>query len=259
VRYGEEELNWTVRLEVAPQLPNSGFDEWFHAWSSPNDAKEQIGRSAAELFWCTTNDPLAGFETTKVPGERGVAGDYAAQLHTNIKDVLGIRKLGAAGLFTGFFKLDLGYLDTPVRMTKMGRPFLLRPAKAVFSGKYTAGHPYYIQDTDTKRPVEAVGNDMGSCRVRLEHWTNAAGKALYNYTPATPEEYEAVSIVVVGEGERLINPVPNWTRMEVPVIYHSNLQVTHIVVDFASSKDGALFCGANGSVLTVDNFELLYD
>ena len=259
VVYNGEELNWTVRLVVAPQLPNSGFDEWYHAWDSPNETKEQIGRSAAELFWCTTNDPLAGFETTKVAGEWGSAGDYAAQLHTNIKDVLGIRKLGAAGLFTGFFKLNLAYLDTPVRMTKMGRPFLLRPTRVVFSGKYTAGHPYYVEDPATKRPVETSGNDRGSCRVRLEHWTGAGGQVLYNYMPATPEEYEAVTRVVVGEGELIINPVPDWTRMEVPVVYQSGLQVTHIIVDFASSKDGALFRGADGSVLTVDNFELLYD
>ena len=259
VMYGDEELNWTVRLVVAPQLPNSGFDEWYHAWGSPNETKEQIGHSVTELFWCTTNDPLAGFETTKVAGERGSAGDYAAQLHTNIKDVLGIRKLGAAGLFTGFFKLNLSYLNDPVRMTKMGRPFLLRPTKAVFSGKYTAGHPYYMEDPATKRPVETSGNDRGSCRVRLEHWTGAGGQVLYNYMPATPEEYEAVNCEVVGEGELIISPVPDWVRMEVPVSYRSTLQVTHIIVDFASSKDGASFRGADGSILTVDNFELLYD
>ena len=259
VMYGDEELNWTVRLVVAPQLPNSGFDEWYHAWGSPNETKEQIGHSVTELFWCTTNDPLAGFETTKVAGERGSAGDYAAQLHTNIKDVLGIRKLGAAGLFTGFFKLNLSYLNDPVRMTKMGRPFLLRPTKAVFSGKYTAGHPYYMEDPATKRPVETSGNDRGSCRVRLEHWTGAGGQVLYNYMPATPEEYEAVNCEVVGEGELIISSVPDWVRMEVPVSYRSTLQVTHIIVDFASSKDGASFRGADGSVLTVDNFELLYD
>ncbi|MDR3180353.1 MAG: PCMD domain-containing protein, partial [Prevotellaceae bacterium] len=254
-----EELDWTVRLEVAPQLPNSGFDEWFHAWGSPNETKEQIGRNATEMFWCTTNDPLAGFETTKVAGEHGGSGDYAAQLHTNMKDVLGIRKLGAAGLFTGFFKLNLSYLNDPVRMTKMGRPFLLRPTKAVFSGKYTAGHPYYMEDPVTHTPVETSGSDRGSCRVRLEHWKDAAGKVLYNYTPATEAEYEAVTRTVVGEGELIINPVQNWTRMEVPVSYQSPLQVTHIIVDFASSKDGASFRGANGSVLAIDNFELLYD
>jgi hypothetical protein len=259
VLYGEEELDWTVRLEVAPQLPNSGFDEWFHAWPSPNETKEQIGSSAAALFWCTTNDPLAGFETTKVAGESATAGDHAAQLRTNIKDVLGIRKLGAAGLFIGFFKLDLAYLSDPVRMTKMGRPFLMRPKKAVFAGKYTAGHPYYVEDPSTHQPVEAVGSDRGSCRIRLEHWTDAAGKVLYHYSPVTPEEYEAVKRTVVGEGERIINPTPNWTEMEVPINYSSNLPVTHIVVDFASSKDGASFRGADGSVLTVDNFRLVYD
>jgi hypothetical protein len=259
---GEDEIDWTVRLKVAPQLPNSGFDEWYHAWGTPNETKEQIGRGGSALFWCTTNDPLAGFETTKVPGESDAAGDYAAQLHTNIKDVLGIRKLGAAGLFTGFFKLNLSYLNTPVRMTKMGRPFLLRPTKAVFSGKYTAGHPYYVEDPATHAPVEASGDDRGSCRIRLEHWEDATGKVLYNYEPVTEAEYEAVTHIPVGEGERIISPVSNWTRMEVPVEYDptkSTLSVTHIVVDFASSKDGASFCGADGSVLTVDNFELLYD
>jgi hypothetical protein len=258
VVYGEEELDWTVRLEVAPQLPNSGFDEWFHAWSPPNDTKEQIGPDATALFWCTTNDPLVGFETTKVTGEQGAPGDYAAQLRTNIKDVMGIRRLGAAGLFTGFFKLNLSYLDDPVRMTKMGCPFLLRPTKAVFSGKYTAGHTYYTQDPVTKAPVEASGNDRGSCLIRLEHWTDNAGKVLYNYVPVTQEEYDALNRTVVGEGELLINPVSNWTRMEVPVTYHSALQVTHIVVDFVSSEAGASFRGADGSTLTVDNFELVY-
>jgi hypothetical protein len=144
----------------------------------------------------------------------------------------------------------------------MGRPFMMRPTKAVFSGKYTAGHPYYMENPDTHAPVETSGNDRGSCRVRLEHWTNAAGKVLYNYTPVTPEEYETISRVVVGEGEYVIVPVSNWTRMEVPVTYRSNLlsmPVTHIIVDFASSKDGASFRGADGSALTVDNFELVYD
>jgi hypothetical protein len=256
-----EKLDWTVRLDVAPQLPNSGFDEWFHAWPSPNETKEQIGSSAAALFWCTTNDPLAGFETTKVAGERGAANDYAAQLRTNVKDVLGIRKLGAAGLFTGFFKLNLAYLSDPVRMTKMGRPFLMRPKKAVFAGKYVAGSPYYVEDPGTHQPVEAAGSDRGSCRIRLEHWTDATGKVLYHYAPVTPEEYEDEKITrtVVGKGKLIINPAPDWTDMEVPVHYSSDLQVTHIVVDFASSADGALFRGADGSVLTVDNFRLVYD
>jgi hypothetical protein len=257
-----EKLDWTVRLSVAPQLPNSDFNQWFHAWPTPNDTKEQIGTSATDMYWCTTNDPFAGFETTKVAGEEGGAGDYAAQLRTNLKDVLGIRKLGSAGLFTGFFKLNLSYIDDPERMTAMGRPFLMRPKKVVFSAKYKVGAPYYVNDEKTNTPIAAQGDDEGSCRVRVEHWTDAAGNILYNYTPTTFDEYEAVTRTVLGDVELLIGPTPNWTNMEVLINYlsqYQSLPATHIILNFASSQAGAFFRGADGSTLTLDNVKLVYD
>lgn len=254
------ELQWTVRLQIAPQLPNSSFDHWYFAWNGSNADKEQIGVSATDAFWGTANDPVVGFETRKVPGELGVPGDYGAQLKTNIKDVIGIRKLGSASLFTGFFKLNLDYLDTPVRMTKMGRPFIMRPKKVIFSAKYIVGYPYYMKDPNNDNNIIQVpGDDRGDCNVRIEQWTDASGKILYNYNAKTPDEYEKVIRTVIGNGVLVIGPTPTWTRMEVPITYTSSLQATHIVVSFASSKDGMEFRGGDGSTLTVDNCILIYD
>ncbi len=251
---------WHVQLLVTPQLENAGLNQWCKPWGEPNTAKEQPCVSKNQLFWCTTNDPLAGFGTIKITGESGAEGDYAAQLRTEEKGALGIRRYGAASLFTGFFQLDLSLLATPEKMARMGRPFLLRPAAVNFSAQYTAG-PRFTRGNPPDDIEEPGIIDRGACHVSLESWTGADGQLLYNYTATTGAEYDQLTRTVVGSGSLPINNISGWTRLSCPVTYDpamSDRPVTHIVVNFSSSIDGANFRVAVGSVLKVDNVEIVY-
>ena len=49
------------------------------------------------------------------------------------------------------------------------------------------------------------------------------------------------------------------TEMALPITYVSSEKPTHITIVFTSSKDGDLFTGAVGSILIVDDLELLYE
>ncbi len=257
--YGEQEVTWTVKLVVAPQLPNYKLNDWYYAWPAPNETKEQPGLQN-QLFWCTTNGPLAGFGTTKVAGESGAAGDYAAKMETLIKGAVGIERYGASSLFTGFFEMDLSKLAEPEKMARMGRPFFLRPSGMRFSAQYTPGPKFYKGNP----PVEEPGTiDEGGAIIRLEHWTNERGQVLYNYNAVSGAEYDKVERTVVGAGELRITNTNNsgWKSLYVPLVYDqgkTNLPVTHIVINFPSSIDGAIFRVALNSVLLIDNVVLEY-
>ncbi len=262
LRYADDEEEvLSLGLSLSPQLPNSGFDQWFNPWPAPNADKEQPGTSSSRLFWCTTNDALAGFGTTKTTGESGPSGDYAARMATEIKGALGIERYGASGLFTGFFELDLALLSDPEKMARMGRPFLLRPSGFYFSAKYTPG-PEFTNGSPPNVTVEPNTVDRGGAHIRLEHWTDAAGKVLYNYSAVNGKEFAAIRKTVLGAGDMLIENTNNtWKRLFCSVNYDESkagLPVTHIVLTFSSSNYGAEFRVALGSVLVVDNVEMTY-
>jgi hypothetical protein len=57
------------------------------------------------------------------------------------------------------------------------------------------------------------------------------------------------------------NEHQNWSRVTVPIAYnpeYDGIAPTHITVVFSSSIAGDFFKGAPGSVLNVDNVELIY-
>ncbi len=250
----------SLGINVRPQLPNSDLNQWFRPWPAPNDDKEQPGTNSS-LFWCTTNDALAGFGTTKTAGESGAVNDFAAQMLTEKKGALGIMRNGASGLFTGFFELDLALLSDPEAMARMGRPFLLRPSGFSFSAKYTPGSEFTAGNPPDVT-VEPDMTDCGGAHIRLEHWTDANGKVLYNYSAVNGKEFAAIRKTVLGAGDMLIENTNNtWKRLFCSVNYDESkagLPVTHIVLTFSSSNYGAEFRVALGSVLVVDNVEMTY-
>ncbi len=262
VVYPDETVEaWTVGLSIAPQLPNADLNQWFFAWGTPNADKEQPGLRKSEMFWSTTNDPLAGFGTIKIAGESFAANDFAAQLRTEEKGALGIRRYGAASLFSGFFEMDLTLLSTPDKMACMGKPFMLRPAAVQFSAQYVAGPKFTSGNPPDEIELPGVV-DQGACRVRLEQWKDAGGHILYNYTPVNANEYNQITRTIVGSGELLISTTAaGWNNFTCPMNYDTdklNMEVTHIVVNFTSSEGGAEFRVAVGSTLKIDNVKLVY-
>ena len=55
------------------------------------------------------------------------------------------------------------------------------------------------------------------------------------------------------------NTDSGYVRFTLPLIYRSNRIPTYIVVAAASSRFGDYFTGGVGSVLMIDEFELVYD
>ena len=56
-----------------------------------------------------------------------------------------------------------------------------------------------------------------------------------------------------------MSSLKNWSHYSIPIEYtNEDLLPTHVAIVFSSSKNGDQYLGAPGSVMEVDNVELIY-
>lgn len=226
--YGDER---SFTTPSAPLIPNMTMDGW--NLNGKNWCPWAIEESP---YWATGNSGVTLFkDSNTVPTDDAVSGK-AAKLTTISVPLV---ELAAGNLFTGDFKTDLG---NPLNSTLFGRPFTGRPRKFAFMAKYSPK----IIDVAKNKPEAKGQMDRASGWIKLEDWGGETAKR-----PANAKEI-AYSVIYITE------ETPTYTRFEIPVNYSSDATPTHITVTFSSSYLGDFYTGGVGSVLYVDNIELLY-
>lgn len=247
---------WTVTIDEIgenPQLSNSSFDLWYETSAGIINPVfyDEPGESKDNTIWATANYGLTnyGFQPNTTPFDLG-SDDYAVRMETVTAPIVG---LAAGTMYTGTFELNI---TNPSASAKFGTPFISRPTG--FKVNYV-----YLPETD---PANLVGVDYDECDI---------------YVLLEKREGDAVERIATGWfRDDTETETDTWTSLEVTLKYgplsssdpeyaYADIKgdetwgdpddtPTHISVIFSSSALGNEYKGAIGSILVVDDFELVY-
>lgn len=232
-----------IETEKIETIPNLNFDIWTQDkknWYA-NAVSGNYDQTGA--YWATGNEGvtsnLAGGKdpiTTPVEGSEAYKGKAA-----KLKSITGVNLVGAAAgnLFIGKYKTNA---TSPSSSVEFGRPFSgARPTKMIGYYRY---YPAKITNNGTL-PGNLV-MDQGHIYIRL--WDKDGREIAY--------------------GEEVINDkVDNYKKFEITIDYKNlTAKPAMITIVATSSRYGGEFSGAkvigqvgDGSILYVDEFELIYD
>ncbi len=244
---------WAVSLKIQQsevQLPNSDFNLWYDAGGYP-----EPGDGSTTSIWGTANKALSlvgGFNTE--PVSNSAEGNYAKM--TTI-EAPAIVRIAAATLFTGTFKDGFPSIEDPRSNINFGTPYTSVPTACKVMFKYKPGENY--EDGDGN-PLS--GTDACDIYMLLEQWVDQGGTT--------------VKKRVGTAWYRSSDVISSWTDLNLTFAYGAlpdsdpdymkpadgyapeGTKPTHVTVVFSSSALGDFFTGAIGSILEVDNFELIY-
>ncbi|MFA5444075.1 MAG: PCMD domain-containing protein [Bacteroidales bacterium] len=247
---------WQVQLIYAPQVYNSGYEDW-----GTVEGIQNILPSNGNGWTTGNNAQVIG--TTKVSGKDS---PYAAEMLTQLKSVnlvvIKVTSLAAGAVMLGQFNfsMDVEAVMNPTSMSDFGIPFMTdtNPIGFEIDYKYqSGGQRVYTQAYKGafgmpafKDPVNVAGPDKAVIATELHY--NQGGEWVYDLKNRP---------TLIAESEILTEGTPGWTRARIvfdKVPGKENLKMTHLVVRMSSSYQGDEFKGADGSKLTVDNFKLIY-
>lgn len=225
----------TFSTSASVTIHNLNFDSWSDSDKYPNASGYDIWDSANSSGAAITTKPV----TDAVKG-------YAARLES----VKAMGMMAAGNIFTGQFaglaglgaKLDWG---TPFN----GRPIALR-GYYKYSPKTIdmAKAPY----TDKKGQM-----DQSQIVVFLTDWT-----APFRINTSSKEFVDLDNdpgIIALGQLNSS-NEDAGYVKFTLPLVYRDATRIpTYLVIAAASSRYGDYFTGGVGSVLHIDEFELVYD
>ncbi len=241
----------------ALQLQNGDMESWY----SGSDKALCIGTSASDLFWDSGNHGSITMSKNVTTNSSDVkhGGSYSAKLQSQFVGLGIIGKFAAGNLFIGkYLKTDgtdgeLGF----------GRAFKARPYALKVYVKYT---PAAVDYTNSGAPDCKKGeNDKGIIYVAmLDGTTKSYGDSSWPciIKTKTKELFSKTDANVLGYGEK------SWTsategdgmvEVTIPIDYYNMNEVpSNIIVCCSASAYGDYFAGGSGSVMYVDDFELLY-
>ncbi len=230
------------------QLPNSNFDSWWldgKIW----DPWAQDG----EKFWDTGNKGATTLgPSNTVPTEDTPTGTgKAAMLQTKFVGIGALGKLAAGNIFVG----DYVRTDGTNGILSFGRQFKLRPTKLRGYMKYktapissvTAG----FEDLKGRPDTCIIWVSLIDSPEPFEIRTNPKNRHLFD---------ENASIVVAYGKYEYSKTIDGYIPFEITLDYRATDRVPrYILVTASASKYGDYFTGGDGSILYLDDLELLYD
>lgn len=232
------------------QMPNSDFEEWWldnkvwNPWAQDGTPYWDTGNKGA-----TTLGPSNTYPSDDTPTGTG----RSACLETKFVGLGLIGKLAAGNIFAGRYVRT----DGTNGILSFGRPWELRPTRLRGWCKY---HSAPISNVGAGTGFDNLKGtpDKGIVWVALidsdepfEIRTNPSNRQLFD--PEAPE------VIAYGKVE-WDSDVTSWTQFEVTLDYKSTSRVPRYILCTASASWlGDYFTGGNGSILMLDDFELMFD
>lgn len=239
-------VTFTTGLAVQP--PNMHFDQWWLdgkvwcPWAQGDDDFWGSGNKGA-----TTLGPSNTLPSDDTPSGTGLA----AELQTKFIGIGSLGKLAAGNIFTGAFLRTEGTNG----VLSMGRPFTQRPTGMRGYLKYhsapissvSAGYEHLKGRPDTGTVWLALIDTPEPLEIRTK--------------PSNRNLFDANADYVIAYGSlQYGEDINNYTPFKVNLQYRSTSRVPkYIIICASASKYGDFFTGGHGSVMFVDDFELLYD
>lgn len=251
----------TFTTEAKYIIPNASMEEW-----STYQAQTMLGPKTVTFpgtgdvttHWDSGNEGAAtanGILTNKST-DMVHSGTYSARLESKI-----IFKMIAAGnLFFG----DYVKTDGTNGVLALGREYNgSHPTKLRVYANYRPGTNLSIKD-DNKDYVGDLtdsGCDNGQIYVALtvgavDIRTKPADRKLFNVDDEQVLAYGQVT------WKEAFGPDGQLQMVEIPIEYKANARTTrptHLVITCCASKFGDFFSGADGSMMYLDDFELVYE
>lgn len=223
------------RTDTPVQLPNMSFDDWSKDNKSPNASGSDV--------WDSANS--SGAAVTTSPSTDAVEG-YAARLES----VSAFGMLAAGNIFTGKF-VKLAGMGAEL---DWGIPFESRPLALRGWYKYSPATINKVKD-----PYKDQMGKSDQCQI-LAFLTDWDSPFRVNTNTKTFVDLDNdPGIIALGQFNTSESSA-DYIEITIPLVYRSNDRMPgYIVIAGASSRFGDYFTGGIGSVLYLDQFELIYD
>lgn len=223
------------RTDTPVQLPNMSFDDWSKDNKYPNASGSDV--------WDSANS--SGAAVTTSPSTDAVEG-YAARLES----VSAFGMLAAGNIFTGKF-VKLAGMGAEL---DWGVPFESRPLALRGWYKYSPATVNKVKD-----PYKDQMGKSDQCQI-LAFLTDWDSPFRVNTNTKTFVDLDNdPGIIALGQFNTSESSA-EYVEITIPLVYRSNDRMPgYIVIAGASSRFGDYFTGGIGSVLYLDQFELIYD
>jgi hypothetical protein len=255
----EADYEWTiVAVETDPRrpLPNGGLEQWHQPTEGRKMWLVYGAGDEARKFWDSGNEgttilPSVGNVTFPADDPRpGSEGVRSARLASHYAPIVGI---AAGSLYTGDFVSLSGVTGAKV---DFGRPFTAAPVAMKFWYKSAPGV------VDAVNSSHLSLGDVDKYRIFIA-LTDRTTPFRIDTTDQNTFVDWATHSDVIAFGELVSSDaVAAWTEYTITLNYRADPEVRRprqIVVVASANMYGDYFTGSTGSVLCVDDFQLIYE
>lgn len=254
---------YTFTTESIFTIPNASFEDW-----STYSAKTLLGTKNVTLpwsvgdkeasFWGSGNEGAATANMTLTDKSTDMlhSGAYSARLES--KSAMGM--LAAGNVFVGTYVRT----DGTNGVLSLGREYNgSHPSRLRVWANYRPGSGVSIKSGNESFCPDgfAGGNDHGQIYVALttekvEIRTNPSNRKLFN------KDEECVLAYGEQTWTSSFGPDGALQQIDIPIVYNDRAKSNkplYLVIVVSASKYGDYFSGAAGSVMYLDDFELIYE
>lgn len=253
----------TFTTEEATTLPNGNMDDWYKSGNTWYPVSES-DYSTSGSFWDSSNPGTttgagALVNVNPTQGNSSIvhtSGGKSAELKSQYASAFGIGKFAAASLYSGKFNSLVGTNGAKI---DFGQKFASRPTGLHGWFRYTSGKIDYRGDKTPAGLGEKGTDDLCSIYMAIAK----APHQLDNTKTSTFFDFENDdNIIAYGElpDAEAVSTNNEWKEFNVELKYKDITPQTeyYLIIVCSSSKYGDYFTGSTGSIMYIDDLELLY-
>lgn len=251
----ESEIVQNFTTESKYEIPNASFENWS---TYKNGSKNIVfpGLGSEPTVWDSGNEgaATAGATLTNKSEDMKHSGKFSARLESKYV----IIKFAAGNIFMG----DYVRTDGTDGVLSFGRPYNgSHPAKLKVWANYRPSASLKGTESEAIKELSETGCDHSQIYVALsdepiEIRTKSSNQKLFSIDDPHVLAYGEVT----WKGN--FGPDGALEAVEIPIEYFERAKTkkaTHLIITCCASKFGDYFYGGDGSVLYLDDFELIYE
>lgn len=246
----------TTITGAAPQLPNAGFEDW-----DTSKTPYLIYADGGQIFWDSGNHGSAKMNKniTTPSSDKKHSGKYSAKLQSQFVGAGAIGKFAAGNIFIGEYLATEGTDG----VLGWGRPWTARP-RQLKGYVYYENVPVTHSSTDLLKKGE---QDQGIIYIALVDGTTQSYNGItYPQIVKTKSSdrqlFDSNASNVLAYGEVVFTESTSGDEMKDFIINLNwkdcSKKPSYIIMVASASRYGDYFTGGNGSVMYLDDLELVY-
>lgn len=251
----------TFATESKYMITNASMEDWSTYRAQTMLGPKTVifpGSGDEPTFWDSGNEGAATANATLTDKSTDMvhSGTYSARMES--KNIFNM--IAAGNIFVG----DYVKTDGTNGVLALGRPYNgSHPTKLRVYANYRPGTTLKIKEGNEEfvSDLTASGCDNGQIYVALtvgsvEIRTNPDNRKLFS-----PDDEQVLAYGQV-TWQEAFGPDGQLQMVEIPIVYNDRANTTkptHLVITCCASKFGDYFSGAAGSVMYLDDFELVYE